>query len=276
MQTGQNPIICIFHSNCADGFASAWVVRRALGNQVEFHAGVHRDPPPDVRGKRVYIVDFSYPRAVLEQMASVAESITILDHHMTAQAEAEGLPGVEAVFDMHRSGARITWDYFFPGEAPPPLILRIEDADLERMVLPSAHEIAAAVWSYPYSFDAYDMLMATDLTVLAIEGAPIVRKLRRDVTLLTGLTTRRMIIGGHNVPVANLPFTFVSDVAHQLAVGEAFAGCYWDTPSGRVFGLRSIDGGIDVAEIAKKYGGGGRRNASGFRVSFAEAEAMAA
>ena len=32
--------------------------------------------------------------------------------------------------------------------------------------------------------------------------------------------------------------------------------------------------GADVAEVAKQYGGGGHRNAAGFRVSFAQAQAF--
>ena len=70
------------------------------------------------------------------------------------------------------------------------------------------------------------------------------------------------------MPVANLPYTLTSDAGHLLANGEPFAACYWDTPTGRVFSLRSTDDGLDVSEIAKKYGGGGHRNASGFRVAY--------
>ncbi|MFB5634981.1 MAG: bifunctional oligoribonuclease/PAP phosphatase NrnA, partial [Candidatus Nitrosomaritimum aestuariumsis] len=70
------------------------------------------------------------------------------------------------------------------------------------------------------------------------------------------------------VPVANLPYTLVSDAANKLAEGEAFAACYWDTEDGRVFGLRSFSKGSDVSEIAKEYGGGGHRNAAGFRVDW--------
>lgn len=35
---------------------------------------------------------------------------------------------------------------------------------------------------------------------------------------------------------------------------------------GRIFSLRSTDAGADVSEIAKRYGGGGHRNASGFKM----------
>lgn len=64
--------LCIYHGNCADGFAGAWVVRRALGeDRVDFYPGVYQEPPPDVTDRDVIIVDFSYKRPVLEQMAVV-------------------------------------------------------------------------------------------------------------------------------------------------------------------------------------------------------------
>ena len=60
--------LCIYHGNCADGFTSAWVVRKALGEDVDYHAGVYQNPPPDVAGRDVVMVDFSYKRGTLEMM----------------------------------------------------------------------------------------------------------------------------------------------------------------------------------------------------------------
>lgn len=267
----KNKTLCIYHSNCADGFTSAWVVRRALGDQVDFHAGVYNDPPPDVTGRDVVLVDFSYKLGVLEQMVDQAKSITILDHHKTAQADLEDLPGALTVFDMDRSGARITWDHYFPGEEPPKLLLHIEDRDLWRFALPRTREIQSCVFSYPYKFDVWDQLMQISVDALAKDGIAIERKHRKDVAELLTVVTRKMRIGGFLVDVANVPYTLTSDAGTTLAAGKPFGACYWDTPGGRVFSLRSTDQGEDVSEIAKLYGGGGHRNASGFRVSFEQA-----
>ena len=267
--------LCIYHGNCADGFTAAWVVRRFYGeDECDFHAGVYQAPPPDVTDRKVIMVDFSYKRAVLEQMRERAAHICILDHHKTAEADLRDLAGVDTVFDMGRAGARITWDYLFPDEPPPPVLLHVEDRDLWRFALPKTREIQANVFSYPYDFAVWDKLMASDPETLAIEGAAIERKHFKDVNELIGVTTRRMVIGGYNVPIANLPYIHVSDAAHALAKGEPFAGCYWDTPKGRVFGLRSTDDGIDVSDIAKLYGGGGHAHASGFTVSYDAARAF--
>lgn len=291
--------LCIYHGNCADGFGSAWAVREALG-EIDFYAGVHQEPPPDVTGFDVIMVDFSYKSDVLYEMGHKARTILILDHHKTAADDLSKYPppldgpynpnamydwqrdcnapnATHALFDMERSGAGITWDYFHPGKERPPLINHIEDRDLWRFALPQTREIQAAVFSYPYDFEVWTGLMfATDLSELALEGAAIERKHHKDIAELTGVVTRKMNIGGEIVPMANLPYTLTSDAGHLLADGYPFAGCYWDTPEGRVFSLRSRDDGADVSEIAKRYGGGGHKNASGFRVPFDQLDQFAA
>lgn len=291
MPDNQRPILCIYHGHCADGFGAAWVVRKALGADIEFHAGIYGKPVPDVAGKHVVIVDFSYPAEVLIAMGEAAASVLILDHHKTAQDDlkslpfagntyaqfqtdcrskciSSGSPHIGALFDMNRSGAGIAWDFFFPETPRPALINHIEDRDLWLFKLDGTREIQASVFSYPYDFDVWDRLIESDLAMLRSDGIAIERKLQKDVAELVGVTKRRMVIGGHDVPVANLPYTLTSDAGHLMCAGEPFAACYWDTPDGRFFGLRSSDAGEDVSVIAQHYGGGGHRNAAGFSVPF--------
>ena len=295
---------CIYHGNCADGFTSAWAVWKALGADCEFYPGVYQEPPPDVTGRDVIMVDFSYKRPVLEAMAKAARSMLVLDHHKTAEADLKGL-GVDMskwkppfgwqrhmhnaaqddfenancngaiiyqLFDMERSGAGLTWD-FFHGTERPPLVQYVEDRDLWRFNLLHSRAVNAYIFSWDYTFenwDALDASLTSDGPSVAAAGAAIERKHHKDVAELVKVTKRRMTIGGHEVWVANLPYTLTSDAGHLMAQGEPFAACYWDTPEGRVFSLRSTDDGADVSEVAKKYGGGGHRNASGFRIPFGQ------
>jgi len=266
--------LCIYHGNCADGFGAAWVVKRAFGD-IEFYPGVYQKPPPDVTGKDVVMVDFSYKRPVILEMANIANSILIIDHHKTAYDDLTELPNnVTVVFDIEHSGSMLTWNYFFPDQKPPMLLQHIEDRDLWRFVIKDTRNIQASIFSYPYDFNVWDTLMETDLQMLAKEGVAIERKHFKDIKELISVTSRKMFIGGYLVPVANLPYTMSSDAGHELAKGYAFAACYMDTPNGREFSLRSSDDGIDVSEIAKQYGGGGHKHAAGFRVSFEKAYAF--
>lgn len=271
-------ILCIYHGNCQDGFGAAWAVRYALGDAVEFYPGVYQDDPPDVSGRDVLLVDFSYKRGVLDAMADKARSICVLDHHKSAQEDLAGLPvvgtlysplpGLRALFDMERSGAGLAWDYFNQGERRPRLIDHIEDRDLWRFKLPYTRLISAALFSRPYDFDLWDEYMASDdLSSLIIEGGAIDRKHKQDIANLLPVVRREMVIGGIRMPVANLPLTLTSDAGHKMASGaNGIAACYWDTLDGRVFSLRSTDDGPDCQAIAVIYGGGGHARAAGFRV----------
>ena len=271
--------LVIYHGNCADGFSAAWCFWKKYGEQADYIAGVYQQAPPDVSGRDVYLVDFSYKRAVVENMLQTANSVTLIDHHKTAIEDLRPLfrqdswtgepPCLNWYVDLERSGATLAWDYLFPGDERPLLLGHIEDRDLWRFKLPGTREIQAFVFSHDYTFEMWDRLMNSDqieLLKMTAAGAAIERKHHKDISELVKVCKRRMVLGGYDVPVASLPYTMSSDAGHLMAQGEAFAACYWDTEDGRVFSLRSTDTGSDVSEVAKGYGGGGHVRASGFKV----------
>lgn len=265
--------LVIYHGNCADGFGAAWVFSRYGDREYDFHAGVYQDAPPDVTGRDVYLVDFSYKRPIVERMREQATRLVLIDHHKTAIDDLAPLiesKAIESLVSLEHSGAMLAWQWFngYHYDEMPRLLRHIEDRDLWRFALQRTREIQACVFSHPYDFDVWDELMKVDPQKLAVEGAAIERKHHKDIAELTKVVTRTFTIGGHAVPVANLPYTLTSDAGHLLAQGYPFAGCYWDTPDGRVFSLRSTEEGLDVSEIAKQYGGGGHKHASGFRVPY--------
>lgn len=277
-----NRPLVIYHGNCADGFSAAWCFWKKYGVNADYVAGVYQQPPPDVTGRDVYLVDFSYKSPVVADMLQKANTVTLIDHHKTAIDDLRPLKEREVITnndgmgekfgwfcDLNRSGATLAWDYLFPGEDRPLLLGHIEDRDLWRFKLAGTREIQAFVFSHEYTFEMWDRLMSADqveLLKMTAAGAAIERKHNKDVTELVAVCKRRMVIGGRDVPAASLPYTYVSDAAHLMAQGEPFAACYWDTPTGRTFGLRSSDTGMDVSEVAKQYGGGGHAKAAGFTV----------
>jgi len=261
-----NNVICIYHYNCADGFTAAWVVHKVYPNAT-FHPGIYQNKPPSVKDKIVLMVDFSYKRPVLLEMAKEATHITILDHHQSAQKDLVDLPdNVTSVFDMTRSGAKITWDYFFPNQPAPQLLLHVQDRDLWKFELEGTREIQACMFSYPFDFIIWDILFDSDLGVLRKEGKAIERKHFKDIQEYIAAASYRDVIAGYEVPVLNAPYFWSSDAGHIMAKNEPFAACYWDTPEGRVYSLRSTDNGMDVAKIAEQFGGGGHAHAAGFRI----------
>lgn len=266
----RRPLV-IYHGNCADGFSAAWCFHKKYGaGNCDFHHGAYGSNPPDVTGRDVFLVDFSYKRDIVAMMIEEAASVTLIDHHKTSIDDLAGLEGLHQYTDLNRSGATLAWDYL-NGNDPRPLLLgHVEDRDLWKFKLANTREIQAMVFSYEYTFEHWDKLMAADqveLLKMSAAGAALERKHHKDIKELLAVCQRTVTIGGHLVPVASLPYTMTSDAGNVMSVGEPFAACYWDTKEHRVFSLRSQPDGLDVALIAESYGGGGHRSAAGFRVT---------
>lgn len=281
----------IYHGNCADGFAAAWVCRRHFKDsldQVEFVAGVYQTLPPDVTDLNVYIVDFSYKKDVIVKMIAQCKSLTIIDHHKSAIDDLRELnhPKLMMFLGLHNSGSMLCWKYFFGEEPYPPLLGIIQHRDLWKFSNPptayddEVREIQANIFSYPYDFEVWNGMMALShddqtLSSFQNEGRAIERKHFKDIAELTKVGRRRAIIADYDVPVVNLPYTMSSDAGHAMAIGEPFAACWMEMKEGIVFSLRSAEDGVDVSEVAKKFGGGGHKNAAGFKIDRVAFESIA-
>jgi oligoribonuclease NrnB/cAMP/cGMP phosphodiesterase (DHH superfamily) len=267
-------VVCIYHGNCADGFTAAWVVRKIYPD-AEFIAGFYQTDPPDVTGKIVYMVDFSYKRPIMEKMVKQCEDFIHIDHHATAIKDMEGFeaPNFETFYSPENtaSGAMLTWQYFFKSE-PPRFIQHVDDRDRWQFKIPGTREVQANAFSYDYTFENWDFLVNQDLDEQIREGSAIQRRMVKDIKELSNVVVRRVNIAGYNVPCANVPYQYGSDMCNFLCKGEPFAAYYYDKPTGREFGLRSAEGAVHVGEIAAQFGGGGHEHASGFRVSFEKAK----
>jgi oligoribonuclease NrnB/cAMP/cGMP phosphodiesterase (DHH superfamily) len=268
-------MLVIYHANCTDGFGAAFAFYKRFGKspnvELEFHPGVYNQVPPDVKGKDVYLVDFSYPREVISAMCKEASWVTVIDHHKTAIEGLAGLDDVETNLSLHlstdHSGAMLAWNYCFPTVSPPTLLDHIEDRDLWRFKLPGTREIIAALYSYPFDFEVWSEL---NTSALYSDGIPLLRSDRKRMEDLLKQPERRTLIGGYNVRVVNAPPYLASEVGHLLCDGEPFAATYYDGPHHRHFSLRSAKDGLDVEAIAQQYGGGGHYHASAFKVPLPE------
>jgi oligoribonuclease NrnB/cAMP/cGMP phosphodiesterase (DHH superfamily) len=258
--------LCIYHGGCYDGYGAYMSVVHHFGTEfVEGHPGKYGEAPPDVTGREVFIVDFSYKRDVLIEMAKQATRIVIIDHHKTAEADLTDLniPNVEVNFDMTRSGAMMTWNYFNKEQAPD-LLLHIQDRDLWNWKLPWTKEVMLAVCSYPMEESVWFDLMDKPVRELMMEGCVLLRKHDIEVQKLVANAHEE---GPDKIPCVNVLPQYASDVLNILAEGKPYAMGFTDVGFERRFSLRSSADGVDVSEIAKKYGGGGHKHAAGFSLT---------
>lgn len=281
----EKPLV-IYHANCWDGFCAAWVARKALG-EIEAVPAQYGTPPPDVQGRQVFILDFSYPRNVMVEIVGAAAWTCVLDHHKTAKDALHRLdevlaPDLTVVFDMEKSGGRLTWEYLWDWrfsklaidarpfalgvrrDLAPWLVDYTEDRDLWRHALEGTQEINAALRSYPLDFDLWDQFEQKDpKSTFYYEGAAI-RRAERQIVETHVRNAKPRDVAGHCVPVVNATVLF-SEIAGELAKGQPFGACYFDRQDGkRQWSLRSDDNGLDVSAIAKSQGGGGHAHAAGF------------
>jgi nanoRNase/pAp phosphatase (c-di-AMP/oligoRNAs hydrolase) len=261
--------LVIFHGDCFDGFTSAWAFHKLRPEVTAAYVPAkHGDTPPEVAGRDVYILDFAYPRETLLQLQEQARSLLVLDHHKTAQADLTGLPF--CVFDMERSGAGITWDHFARGQQERHWLVNIvEDRDLWRFRYGDQTRFTMAyLATRPMTFEAWDELAESGMDRVLEKGAAIQEYIASyGQTAIQHAVLRK--VGDYVIPVINITPQNSSEHIDRLISkypDHPFAASFFLRGDGRwQFSLRSR-GSFDVSEVARQYGGGGHRNASGFTV----------
>ena len=258
--------LVIYHSNCSDGTGAAWAAWKLLGDRAEYVAASHGESPPDVRGRRVAILDFSYSNSVIKQMVKDADALVVIDHHKSAMVELHDVNCT--IFDMKRSGAMMSWNFFHPGKEPPQLIKLIEDRDLWKWELPYSKEFSAAFDMIPWDFEEYDKFLDDSAIDDAKErGAYILAYSKTVISKIVKNASRRKL-DGKDVLVVNSSH-WMSEIGNNLGPKCDFALIwYWDHEHKQCkVSLRAHHDDEDVSEIAKRFGGGGHRKAAGFALA---------
>lgn len=192
--------LIIYHSNCDDGFGSAfahwfWTGRLPYEyldqllvddvvtvpviktNSAYYYEGYYNKPFPfDLLTSeiaRVFILDFSYDIEVLREITSKVQRVVLIDHHkkcidsLSPYLELNsGKPNnLDIILHSDYSGAQLSWTYFsgYTTAVAPQLIAHIGDNDLWKFQINETREFTEALRSYPRSFDEwFDIYMRTD------------------------------------------------------------------------------------------------------------------
>lgn len=271
-------IYILYHANCLDGAGAKFAAWKKYGNKAEYIAVNYKQAVPEFESNsEIYILDFSYPRDVLEGLQAAGHKVVIRDHHVTAKEALEGLPG--AVFDMDKSGAVMAWEYFHPNTPVPQLLLHIQDRDLWKFKLPGTKEINMAI-----PLMEWDMLMWNDVVLTDIgtklPGEPLwttaklklageVLEQSNQQKIKSALKSKVKIIKflGYEIGITNtgeLGSEIGNAIYDSKDLNVDFAITYCISPKDEVFFSLRSKGAMDVRKIAEKFGGGGHVNASGF------------
>lgn len=274
--------IVFFHYPCQDGLASAWIANLFHSNlykNIELYPIQHGSPidMEKIEGKKVLFCDYAPEISILEQIEEKAKLIQILDHHKTAEDILKNKS--YATFDMKKSGVGLSWDYFFGDLELPQFLEMIQDRDLWTWKIENSREFTSGLFAlcdtcFPYDFEKLFEIfnnIYNDINKFneCITLGTIMNKINLNkATNIAKLSIKRIdTYEGFKVCIVNCPSQYSSDVGNILSSNENvdFAVLWnYNHPKEEYYvSLRSCNK-VDVSQIAKKYGGGGHANASGF------------
>lgn len=299
------PVI-IYHKNCDDGFGAAYSAWTLLKDKAIYQPMGYRDELDKslIKGRDVIIVDFSFsPEVMYSDILPVCKSARILDHHKSAKEDwensqkykhlrrgsshvlseaslykySEGNLTVE--FDLSKSGAKLSWEYFHPGIAVPQMIEHISDGDLWKFEIAGTKELQMYLRARPMNFTSWDNIFQDmsrqrdqtriydygskilDFYMVQVRGEASSRKVKPITFSYVGEDGSQVSSTGL---IANASQIFASDLGNQLAQKSGTFGVIWETDGKTAFcSIRSVKG-FNCIPIAKQFGGGGHPAACGF------------
>jgi len=255
----------IYHADCTDGFGAAYAAWKCLGNRAEYHACKHGTLPPSVKGKNVVILDFSFDNATTKKMIADADSLLVIDHHKSAMVELHDITNTH--FDMTKSGAILSWEFFHPGKEPPKFIRYIQDRDLWKWELEYSKEFSAAFDMVPFEFEEFEKFEDDSVFDDACKRGSYILAYSKTVVKKVCEKASHRKMNGKVVLVVNASH-WMSEIGARLAPDCDFAVIwYWDHEEKHTkVSLRAFHDAVDMSEISKKYGGGGHKKAAGFQL----------
>ena len=270
------PLIIYHGRRCPDGFGAAlaaWLYYGADG--AEFLGLDHGDIEsmadlPAIDARAVYILDFSFSADILRGIEERAAKLVMLDHHKSAAEKLTGFACRCGVvhFDMNKSGARLSWEFFHPDQPVPMLLQYIEDRDIWKWEFPESAAFLSALDMEPQDFVRWQEIAAftpAQIDSFMARGGAMdekYRKLAADIAEGAQPVTFNGIEG----LMVNCPGMFHSLVGNMLSEKNGTFALMWSASTkGVKVGLRA-QRNFDCIALAESMGGGGHAQACGFKM----------
>ena len=263
----------LYHSPCYDGAASGWIAQKwADENKVKVqilgYAYNTKECPSFVDGQHILFLDLTFEPKVMEVLIRRDKKVTVIDHHKTANESELIKTKTNFIFDLDRSGAQLTWDYFFPGKKRPEIVDYIGDRDLWRFQLPESKAVNAVILaSNPTLIDIEILYQHWNLDKFIRDGKELLRQQQMVLEELAKKFTRATLFFNqkmYNVLAGECDGAFRSDLGDFLnsRYNIDFVVLYSKTFNERYsVSFRGKDK-VDCSAIAKQFGGGGHFNAA--------------
>ncbi len=266
MTPNNKNIAVLYHAECPDGFGASFAAWKKFSEKAiyipVFH---HTDPPAEIYGKDVYLLDYSYSEEKINAILPKIKSLTIIDHHISNQSAVK--LARKSVFDSNHSGAVLSWNYFFPNKKVPMFLRSIEDIDIWKFKLPYTRELSTIANFYDFDYKIWSKLIREIETKNGIkkyiaQGRLLLERQEKYVDELVS-NAEEVEFEGYKCLSVNSPL-YISFIGEALVKKVPPIGVIWSRRKNKVIVSLRSDGTVDVSKLAQKYGGGGHRAAAGF------------
>lgn len=274
-------MIGIYHDRDLDGITSGAIIKYKYPHAKIIGYDYGNDFNYDISGEPIIMADVSMPMPQMNKLAKESNwQMTWIDHHISAITDYEKYVGkgqsfCNAILNNEYSACEGVWRYLFPEiEVPRAVKLLSEydtwkNSDKQRWnneILPFQFGMRVhcnSVESFPVEVfkndDIIDLIIQHGLIVLKYQSQvneTQCKKASFEVEF-EGLRAICLNGGGFNSDV----FKSVYDESkHDIMMPFQYDGRKW------TISLYSTKPEIDCSVIAKKYGGGGHKQASGFQI----------
>lgn len=281
-------VICVYHGGCVDGLAAAHTLQKkypdarliacAAGNDPDFGVCVYNT--------EVFFVDISPSVSFLKGLLGAGNTVTVLDHHVSAFAglsEVQTSDKFHYIYQSDACGCLITHRYLFPETPTPWYMVYIDDNDRWVHQQPNTAEINSAIQSEYRSIKGMSELESADPHDLLEKGKFLNSVREKNVADSIATRIECEYSDPKDPKKRVLKCYLYSDFAYTRSLTGSrlmdlrmlngdlpdFVAFYrYDLRTDNIFvSLRGRDTGIDCCEIAERFGGGGHRNACGFEFS---------
>lgn len=271
--------IIYYHNADFDGKASGAIAYNALKttgsnylrgidyNSFDFNEEYEKWQEDDI----VYLLDFSFQGNMEKAFKKLGDRLIFIDHHKTSIEEIEGLD-VKGIRQIGKAACRLCWSYFYPNIPEPEaitLIGRYDVWDLNEKV--EDFQLGIGLLYLDPESPNWKTLFKSDETLIeniCEKGKTIKKYLSIKNEDFAQKNSFEINIDGYRAICLNLrsgskPFDSIFDSnRHDIMLS------FIKMKDDNIWNLSfySKDNGPDVSELAKKYGGGGHKNASGCEI----------
>jgi len=263
--------ICFYHDDM-DGRCAGAIVNLAVPDlelrAIQYGDAIELD---DVRGRRVYMVDFCLqPFELMEELQGAADYLVWIDHHKSAidTARVRGFYS-GGVLSIKWAACELAWAEFNPRMPTPRAVRLLGRYDVwdhsDPATLPFQYGMRVGSAS-PSEAWWWEMLFKDeDLEGFLSSGHSILRYIEFHNAECAGdafevvLDELRCIAMNRMRENSKLFDTVYDPDRHDAMLTFGWRDGQW------TFSLYSTREDVDVSEVAKRYGGGGHKGAAGFQ-----------